>query len=85
MAPTFKSVFEVYTLRPNTLSLINMLETTFLVFQVGGWVSGWMGDWVAGLNENITNSAPNWVELGLGAELGILVIFDLIHLISFAY
>ena len=29
-----------------------------------------MGGWVAGSNENITNSAPNWVGLGVGAELG---------------
>ena len=33
------------------------LETTFLV------------GWVAGLFENITNSAPNWVGLGLGLSL----------------
>ena len=31
---------------------------------------GWVGGWVAGFNENITHSAPNWVGLGLGAELG---------------
>ena len=35
-----------------------------------GRVVGWVGGWVAGSNENITNSAPNWVGLGLGAELG---------------
>ena len=31
---------------------------------------GWLGGWVAGLFGNIANSAPNWVGLGLGAELG---------------
>ena len=30
---------------------------------VGGW---WMGGCLAGLNENITNSSPKWVWLGLG-------------------
>ena len=31
---------------------------------------GWVGGLMAGLNENINNSAPNWVGLGLGAYLG---------------
>ena len=30
----------------------------------------WVVGWVAGSNENITNSAPSYVELGLGTELG---------------
>ena len=34
------------------------------------YFSGMSGVWVVGLNENITNSVPNWVWLGLGAELG---------------
>ena len=37
------------------------LETTFLVCRMGGWVAGLFG--------NITNSAPNWVGLGLGLSL----------------
>ena len=34
------------------------------------YFSGQVGGWVAGSNENIYNSAPNFVGLGLGAELG---------------
>ena len=35
-------------------------------WQTGNYFSGMSGGWVAGLFGNITNSAPNWVELGLG-------------------
>ena len=34
------------------------------------WPGRLLGWWVAGLNGNITNSAPDWVGLGLGAEIG---------------
>ena len=27
--------------------------------RMDGWAAGWMGRWVAGLANNITNSAPN--------------------------
>ena len=37
--------------------IVLWLEITFLVCQVGGWV--------VELNENITNSAPNSIGLGL--------------------
>ena len=37
-------------------------------------MGGWLVGWVARFYGNITNSAPNWVRLGLGAELGNMLI-----------
>ena len=36
---------------------------------MGGRVVGWVGGWLYE-HENITNSASNSVEVGVGAELG---------------
>ena len=39
------------------------------------YFSGMPGSGVGGLNGNITNSAPNWVGLGLGLSLAIIRLY----------
>ena len=62
-----KYVSEVYSLRFITVSLMHTLNF--------GYFSGLLFGWLAGLNENITNTAFNWVGLGLGLSFAISRIF----------
>ena len=48
-------------------------RTTYLVYNLlwsCNFILFWVGWWVAGLADNITNSAPTKVGVGAGAELG---------------
>ena len=35
-----------------------------------GWLGGWVAEWVAGSNDNITISSFNYVEVEVKDELG---------------
>ena len=52
----FRSILNIYNFVYYTYTEF-WLETTFLVYLVGEWVAGLIG--------NITNSAPTWLGLGL--------------------